>query len=1003
MRNAVHQVGRNLVFTAVACGLLAFAATAAVAANPVDVTVAVSGTPAFGATVTAKVTITINDSSALQSILWSQTGGAPAVLSGTTTDTVTAVLAGRSAFRTALITALAESPITAAQYPPYMPAPSGDFVGGLQDRFGVVAINPLSLEEGGAVTLTVTVKTSSGTYTGTGVIATPLPWPTTIGTRNVAVGIPVILHGKTQASYNWAMTVPSGSSATLTDPTSQSPEFMPDVPGTYTLTVTDLAAGSPVTIPVVAGLWRGVIVGQDASGHPKADTACTGCHSVGSALDLFTPWSQSGHAEIFTQNVDTPNGHYGTSCISCHTVGYNTTANNNGIDDQPDWTTFLGTNLLTHGDPNNWTSILAQFPDIAKEANIQCENCHGPQTSDAHTHGDARETLSSDLCGSCHGEPTRHGRYQQWQISAHANYATAESEGMTAGCTVCHTANGFMAWAKSGYTASSVQVTWTADQIHPQTCQTCHDPHAVGTTSGSPATDATVRISGDTPPLQAGFTATGVGRGAICMTCHNGRRGLRNDSTFTVAGAAQAPHVGPQADVLMGQNFYLVPLSGAGYHARVPDTCVTCHMGKTPPPAALSNAGGGTNHTFYASTEICSDCHTSITAEDVQGPVEAKLATLTAAIGQALSDTLKAQLAAGNKIDLGGLKTLTGAGDFTKVDFAESHGSQGMTVTLSDSTAVGPVAMTAVKVVPPAGSAVALYNLADPTIPKAAWNLLMIESDASKGVHNPGLVNRVLDVSIYALQHPTGTAGTYVDPSVGGGPGNSVGAVACTTPYVYWAEIATHGAGLNGSQWRTDMVAMNLASSPASLRFVLHASSGNFETTGSVPASGQGIFADIVGMLGVQTKGALEICSDKPLLVSGRIFNESPQGTFGQFIDGHVGNLGLSAGQFAELLGLRQETGKYRTNIGVANGSTQPAQVAVTLFDNSGNALTTYNLTIAAGQVVQDLQPFANRANRPDIGWGFATVKVLSGANVMTSASVVDAVTNDPTYIPAKR
>jgi hypothetical protein len=1003
MRNAVQQLNRGLAIAVVACGLLGFAATAAVASNPVDVTVAVTGTPAFGATVTAKATIAINDASTLQSILWTQTGGAAAALSGTTTNTVTAVLGSRKAYREALIHALAEPPLTAAQLPPNVPVPPEEFPGGLQNRFGVVAVNPFALEEGGAVTLSVKVVTSSGTYTGTGVIATPLPWTTSIGTRNVPVAIPVIVHGKTQASYNWSMTVPSGSTATLTDATSQSPEFMPDVPGTYTLTVTDLASGSPVSIPVIAGLWRGVIVGQDANSRPTVDTACTGCHSAGSALDLFTPWAQTGHAEIFTQNVNTPNGHYGTSCLSCHTVGYDTAASNNGIDDQSDWAAFLASNLLTHGDPTNWTNILAQFPKTAKLANIQCENCHGPQNSDAHTNGDARETLSSDLCGSCHGEPARHGRYQQWQLSAHANYETANSEGMSSGCAQCHTANGFLAWGKSGYTTSSVQVTWTQDEIHPQTCQTCHDPHEIGTTSGSASSNATVRITGTTPPLMAGFTASNVGRGAICMTCHNGRRGLRNDSTFKVSDAARAPHVGPQADVVMGQNFYLVDVGTPGYHARVEETCVTCHMAKTPPPDIISYQQGGTNHTFYASKEICSDCHATITADDVQGPVETKLETLTLALDQALFDTLKAQIALGNTIDVGGLKTLTSAGDFTKVEFAESHGSQGMTVTLSDATTVGPVAMTAVKVVPPTGSPVALYTVADPAIPKSGWNLLMIESDASKGVHNPGLVNRVLDVSIYALQHLGGTPGAPTDPGYGGGPGNNLGAVSCTSPYVYWAEIVSHAKGYTGSQWRTDMVALNLTNTAASLRFVLHTSSGNFETTGAVPGSGQGIFSDIVAMLGVEAKGSLEICSDKPLLVTGRIFNQSTEGTFGQFIDGHVANLGLSAGQVVELLGLRQETGKYRTNIGVANGATQGAQVEITLYDNAGTVLTTYTLTIPGGQVVQDLQPFEARAKMPDLGWGFATVKVLAGSNIMTSASVVDAVTNDPTYIPAKR
>ena len=52
-------------------------------------------------------------------------------------------------------------------------------------------------------------------------------------------------------------------------------------------------------------------------------------------------------------------------------------------------------------------------------------------------------------------------------------------------------------------------MTWTEDQTHPQTCQICHDPHSIGTSSGIP-TDATVRISDDTYLLLAGFIAEDV-------------------------------------------------------------------------------------------------------------------------------------------------------------------------------------------------------------------------------------------------------------------------------------------------------------------------------------------------------------------------------------------------------------------------------------------------------------------------------------------------------------
>jgi hypothetical protein len=312
--------------------------------------------------------------------------------------------------------------------------------------------------------------------------------------------------------------------------------------------------------------------------------------------------------------------------------------------------------------------------------------------------------------------------------------------------------------------------------------------------------------------------------------------------------------------------------------------------------------------------------------------------------------------------------------------------------------------MSDIDVVSGASTAVELYSVMDQSVPKAGWNYMMVTNDRSAGVHNPTFVKQALDVAIFAAKHANPNPGATTTPGTGGGPGNGAGAVSCTSPYVYWAELVGHLPGLNSSQWRTDMVARNLSSDQASLRFVLHLATGNLEATSTVPADGQGVFEDLVGLLGVTNdKGALEICSDQPLLVAGRIFNQATTGTFGQFIDGHVANLGLNAGDFGTLLELRQETDKYRTNISVTNGGTTTAQVAVTLYDTYGTQLTSYTLSIASGKVVQDVEPFKQKANRPDVGWGFATVNVLSGSNVLASASVVDANTNDATTIPLKR
>ncbi len=241
---------RALMVLLLSAAVLGIAASA-LAVDPVTVSVAVTGDPIPGATVTAKATVTINDGSTLQSIAWTQVSGPTATLSNTTTDTITAVLPSRQVFKEHLIEILEEPPITAAQLPPNVPPPPAEFPGGLQNRFGVVGINPFALEEAGAIGLKITVVTSSGSYDLSSAIHATMPWPTATGNRVVPIGLPVLLHGKLQASYNWTMTAPTGSTATLTDAAGQNPEFTPDVAGTYTITVTDLADNSTVALNVI--------------------------------------------------------------------------------------------------------------------------------------------------------------------------------------------------------------------------------------------------------------------------------------------------------------------------------------------------------------------------------------------------------------------------------------------------------------------------------------------------------------------------------------------------------------------------------------------------------------------------------------------------------------------------------------------------------------------------------------------------------------------------------
>jgi hypothetical protein len=220
------------------------------------------------------------------------------------------------------------------------------------------------------------------------------------------------------------------------------------------------------------------------------------------------------------------------------------------------------------------------------------------------------------------------------------------------------------------------------------------------------------------------------------------------------------------------------------------------------------------------------------------------------------------------------------------------------------------------------------------------------------------------------------------------------------TGYVYWMDNAAHLSGQFGSQWRTDVAARNNGNGRASVQLRLHSRDGVMSHEGSIEQAEQGVFEDVVGMMGYTGKGCLEVRSDQPLLVSGRIFNQADEGTFGQFVQGYPFGDGLSHGESTWLLQLRQQQGVFRTNISVANTGSAPAEVEVRLYDRVGTELTTFTLNLDPWELTQDSEPFVRRANRPNLGWGYAKVTVRSGFGVLVSASVVDSVTNDATTVP---
>jgi hypothetical protein len=719
-------------------------------------------TAAPGATVDLAAVATINNGSTITGYQWTQVSGVPASIEKAATAATRVSLAAATAYQSALLGSLE-----------------------MLDRYMVQGINPHALDGAEIATFRVTVTTTSGAYSDTVNVTVKLPYAVSTGLANVAAGVPVLLQSKSQDTYVWSIDGPAGSKATLTDPATPNPSFTPDVTGKYTLVETR----SNTMLEIYAGTWAGAITGQNEKGEPLS-AGCTACHNGQVAEDQFTAWRATGHARILADSIENPAGHWSLNCAWCHSVGDDGVVENLGFDKA---IADEGWKAPEHPGPGQWAEMLAKYPQSARYANVQCESCHGPGDGNPlHPNGTvdaARVSISSDVCGTCHGEPARHGRYQQWEASGHSNFelaieeATVEKRGATAAhCGRCHSGQGFLAWIQQSDLTKQIQgangnatvpeltaMGLTTDKVQPQTCATCHDPHDVGTTTGD-TTDAAGRIVDTTSILPAGFQAREVGKGALCMTCHNTRNALHNiDAAPT---SYSAPHVAAQADVLMGENAYFVSVPERSPHSYVVDTCVTCHMEATAPPPEFSYEGSGTNHSFAASLDICADCHSaSFNAHALQLGVETKLETLAGA----MSDYLLARLpdavtlkdytphtASGVFYDIKSSPFTINKSDIASIEPTEPHGQQGYIFKLSTpvmvtyATAGGSshtvsMAELQVQLGDIAAGTTAIIGTNDALV-QAGWNYFLVHGDASEGVHNPAFINDVLDASIAALK-----------------------------------------------------------------------------------------------------------------------------------------------------------------------------------------------------------------------------------------------------------
>jgi hypothetical protein len=221
---------------------------------------------------------------------------------------------------------------------------------------------------------------------------------------------------------------------------------------------------------------------------------------------------------------------------------------------------------------------------------------------------------------------------------------------------------------------------------------------------------------------------------------------------------------------------------------------------------------------------------------------------------------------------------------------------------------------------------------------------------------------------------------------------------------------SAQASGIGGTEWRTDVEIHSTGDNQVTCQIELLQHKRDNSTPQSVevtvPAGESARFESILDALfGFSGTAALRLTTGGgEVLVTNRTYNQTPDGTYGQFIAGITDDAAIAYLQEATLVQLSysadSEAG-YRTNIGFVNAGSSEITVEVDLLDAIGNLIGTRSYTLRAFEYKQISDIFSKVTNQ-DVPEGVAVVRTTTeGGSFFAYASVVDNRSGDPIYIAA--
>jgi hypothetical protein len=222
-------------------------------------------------------------------------------------------------------------------------------------------------------------------------------------------------------------------------------------------------------------------------------------------------------------------------------------------------------------------------------------------------------------------------------------------------------------------------------------------------------------------------------------------------------------------------------------------------------------------------------------------------------------------------------------------------------------------------------------------------------------------------------------------------------------PQVSVVPAVAHTKGAARTQWVTDLSIANPGDNEANV--TIHVQRWQPDATTPEPGhwhlpAGQSIeLGDVLASaFSIDGAATLLVESDSPVVTVSRTYNDTPDGTYGQFVRA----LPLSHAIGDEVTGhllMLEESLRFRTNIGVTSLSDHEVSVEVEIVAADGSSLGATVLTLPPRGGIQRLRMIRD-FTKSTVEGARATVRVVTpDGRVMAYATVIDNQTGDPTYI----